>query len=107
MPATAPRKRPYDADHVSVIDDGHHVTALWTPDPAQAANPRGIDLIDRANENVELIATLRRVYKKDGWPYSGWLIIDTVGGDFAPNKREAMKALRHTINGYFGRSDRP
>ena len=104
---TAAPRVPYDAKHVVLIDEGHRVTALWTPDADQAANPASIDLLDRANDAVEVIATIRRVYKSEGWNVSGWLIDlpqEQVLGDFAAsNKRDAMRVLRNAITAYFTR----
>lgn len=81
------------------------VDAMWTPDAEQAKDPKGIDIIDRANESVEMIASIERRYKSDGYSEGGWFIrASGYGWDYAaPNKREAMKALRAAVAGYFNR----
>lgn len=98
-------KLPYDAEHAIYADHGHSVDAMWTPSPEQAKDPNGINILDRANECVEMIATIERRYKADGYNESGWFIRPAgYGWDYAgANKREAMKALRAAVADYFSR----
>lgn len=105
MTVMATERLPYDAKHAIYADRGHSVDAMWTPDAEQAKDPKGIDIIDRANESVEMIASIERRYKSDGYSEGGWFIrASGYGWDYAaPNKREAMKALRAAVAGYFNR----
>lgn len=101
----ATEKVPYDAKHAIYADRGHSVHAMWAPNAEQATDPNGIDITDRANEAVEMIASIERRYKVDGYEEGGWFICTSgYGWDYAaPNKREAMKALRDAVSEYFNR----
>lgn len=105
MNATADERRtPYDASHVAIVDMGHTVWALYIPDPDQARTPRHVadNICDRKFADVEIVAVASRHYKSEGAAFSGWIV--EAGHNFSepiPNKREAMKALRHDIRAYF------
>ncbi|MFF3928213.1 hypothetical protein [Streptomyces hirsutus] len=99
------KRTPYDANHVAIVDEGHTITALYIPDPELAKDPRRIvkDIANRQYANVELVATARRFYKKDGASFSGW-IVDSGPYSYSDpiaNKREAIASLRHHIREYF------
>ncbi|MEO3856270.1 hypothetical protein [Acrocarpospora sp. B8E8] len=99
-------KIPYDAKHVIYVDHGYMVRVLWTSNPVKAANPERLiaTLHERGNDDVEVVATLTRFYKKDGAGFSGWLT-ESQGypSDPIPNKREGMRQLRMVIAEYFKR----
>lgn len=102
-----PTRRPYDAKHVQIVDQGLTVTALYIPDPEQAKNPAHVleNILDRRYENVEVVATATRCFKSEGAPVSGWVI--SSGGNYGsegyPNKRAMREALAHVIADYFAR----
>jgi hypothetical protein len=100
-------RRPYRAESVQVVDMGHTVWALYIPDPEQAKDPRHVaeNILDRSKyDDVEMIASMTRQYKRDGGAVSGW-IVDGAGGwgDGVPNKRQAMIGLRAVIRDHFAR----
>lgn len=101
-----PARRPYDAQHVQIVDQGLTVTALYIPDSEQAKTPEQVwdNITDRAYAAVEVVATMRRFYKSEGAMYSGWIVESGMNrGEPIPNKREAIEQLRHAIADYFTR----
>lgn len=100
--------RPYDAEHVQIINEGPIVTALYIPDPEQAEDPGAVldNILDRDKyDAVEIVATARRFYRSDGADFSGWIV---ESGPFnytdpIPNKRLAMMSLHDMIIDYFDR----
>jgi hypothetical protein len=104
---TGPERRPYDAKHVQMVDMGHTVWALYIPDPEQAKDPQHVadNLLRREYADVEVVATARRFYKKEGAHFSGWVVEAPGGGnsDGIPNKRQAMQCLRLAIRDHFAR----
>ncbi|MFC8889555.1 hypothetical protein ACFT54_10085 [Streptomyces cinereoruber] len=100
-------RTPYNADHVAIVDAGETVTAVYIPDPEQAKEPAKVvgDITDRKYVNVEVVATARRFYKKDGADFSGWVVESGPHSysDPVPNKPQAMTVLRDAIRGYFQR----
>lgn len=102
-----PATRPYDAEHVQIVDEGTIVTALYIPDPEQAKDPQAVldapPTMDSAWE-VEIVAEATRFYKKDGADFSGWIVRSRQDyTDPIPNKRAAMTHLRDAIADYFTR----
>lgn len=101
-----PVRRPYDAEHVQIVDQGSTVTALYIPDPEQAGDPAHVlgSITDARYMSVEVVATAGRFYRKDGAAFSGWVV--RTGADHGephPNKREALAQLRREITDYFTR----
>lgn len=105
----AKTRRPYDAEHVTIVDMGSTVWALYIPDPKQAKTPRSVaqNITSREHDNVEVIACAQRYYKRDGATVPGWVI--TSGPDYGdpiPNKPAMLRNLReHTIPSYFHQAD--
>lgn len=114
MIAMAAEKLPYDAKHVVYRDDGTMIHAFWTSAPEAARqladrNTPG-DVIERLwfRDDVEIVATATRFYKRDGAGHSGW-VVNSGPDDYSdsiPNKREAMKTLRHHVTENFKRGQR-
>ena len=100
MTTVTSNRRPYNADNVIILDKGHAVWVLWSADPDVTA-----ETVDVWDMSVEVVAHLRRVYKRDGHAQGGW-IIDTRGlrdEHIATNKPDAMRILRQAITDYFNR----
>jgi 5'(3')-deoxyribonucleotidase len=101
---------PYDAKHVIYRDSGHMVHALWAANPEHArqlADPTTPEeVINRLwfRDDVEIVATATRHYKRDGAGFSGW-VIECMGDptDSIRTKREAVKQLRMAVADYFKR----
>lgn len=101
----APARRPRDAEHVQIVEEGNIVIAVYIPDPEQAKDPKAVldapPTIDSVWE-IEVVAEATRFYKRDGADFSGWVVRSRQDyTDSIPNKREAMQALRDAINQYF------
>ena len=100
-----PARRPYNASSVQYVDRGTIVTALYIPDSQQAKNPSHVlmNILDRNHEGVEIVAEMRRYYKRDGASVSGWMMRSGTdhGSEPYPNKCEAMQALRIAVADYF------
>mgnify|MGYP001606121523 CR=1 FL=1 len=99
-------RRPYDAAHVQIVDNGTCVTALWIADPELARDPRAaLDRICDRTLDIEVVATATRYFKYQGASVPGWIV---KSGPFEysdpiPTKREAMQCLRRAIHEYFNR----
>lgn len=99
-------RRPYSAENVQYVDDGLIVTAVWcsdpTIDPAEALDKM---LYRDLPYEVVPIAEATRHYKREGADFSGWII--SRGNDYSDlpiaQKRDAVKALRDWVEGYFTR----
>lgn len=102
-----PARRPYNAEHVQIVDQGLVMTALYIPDPEQAKDPAHVleNILDCRYENVEVVATATRHFKSEGAAVSGWVIAsgNDYGSEGYPNKRDMRKALDITIADYFTR----
>lgn len=102
-----PARRPYDAEHVQIVDQGLTVTALYIPDPEQAKDPAYVleNILDSRYTNVEVVATATRCFKSEGATASGWFIRSGLdhGSEGYPNKRAMHDALTHAIADYFTR----
>ncbi|MFI1408829.1 hypothetical protein ACH4Y0_02650 [Streptomyces sp. NPDC020707] len=98
-------RTPYDAEHITIVDLGRTMWALYIPDPEQAKNPRAVAENITAPEyaNVEVVATATRCYKTEGAMASGWFISSGTdyGSEGHPNKSSMREALRLTISSYF------
>lgn len=101
-----PARRPYNAENVQYVDDGLIVTAVWCSDPS--VDPAvALDNILRQDLPYEVvqIAEATRHFKREGADFSGWII--TRGSDYSDQpiarKRDALKALRDWVEGYFTR----
>lgn len=104
-------KQPYRAESVQIVDMGHTVWALYIPDPEQANDPQHVadNLLRPEYRDVEVLATMRRFYKKDGANFSGWIVEGPDGGysDDISHKRQAMSGLRYAIAAYFAPRKNP
>ncbi|MEV8636828.1 hypothetical protein AB0395_34820 [Streptosporangium sp. NPDC051023] len=96
---------PYEADFVVYVDFGTIVWAMWTPDPVKAAAPQSLaDTIHHpANSDAELIATMQRQTRAQGYSNSGWVMgSGSNPGDYVgASKREAMATLRAIVAEHF------
>jgi len=101
---------PHTARHTVYRDSGTMIHAFWTSNPdiaQQLRDPATPDeTINRLwfHNDVEIVATATRFYKRDGAGHSGW-IVESQGypSDSITNKREAMKSMRYAVASYFGR----
>lgn len=99
-----PARRPYDAKHVQIVDQGLTVTALYIPDPEQAKDPEYVlaNILDDRYTAVETVAEATRHFKNEGAAFSGWIVRNGPSyGEPISNKREAMVQLRREITDYF------
>lgn len=101
-----PARRPYNAENVQYVDEGHIVTAVWVSDPA--VDPEtALDNILRQDLPYEVltVAEATRHFKREGADFSGWII--SRGNDYSTTpiarKPDAMKELRGWVDGYFTR----
>lgn len=111
MTLMATKKLPYDAAHVIYRNFGHNVTAVWVADPDIAHQLKTGDdaQFDRLYLNpdlgLEVVGSIRRVRKSDGYTHSGWLLdtSDTHGDPLGTRKPEALAHLREAVANYFNR----
>jgi hypothetical protein len=99
-----PTRRPYDAKHVQIVDQGLTLTALYIPDPEQAKDPARVmeNITDSRYANVEIVAEATRHFKNEGAAFSGWIVRSGPSyGEPIANKREARAQLRREIADYF------
>lgn len=95
-------RRPYDAKHVRIVDQGNIVTAVWIADPELAKDPAAaLDGPAYWTDDVEVVAKATRFYKREGADFSGWVVGSS---DPIANKREALRELRRCITDRFTRS---
>jgi hypothetical protein len=102
-------RRPFNAANVQYVDDGLIVTAVWCSDPTIAPEVAlENDLRSFAGDvpyEVVVIAEATRHFKREGAGFSGWII--SRGNDYSTEpiaqKRDAVKALRDWVEGYFTR----
>lgn len=106
---------PYEPRSAIVRNFGSEVVAVWTASPEMAdklihGDDDAFDrLVLNPHNEIEMIARIRRVHKRDGYEFSGWLIMAagrSFGGgeEYAgPNKRAAMTGLRREIANYFAK----
>lgn len=99
-------RRPYNAENVQYVDNGLIVTAVWVSDPA--VNPaEALENILRRDLPYEVVqvAEAMRHFKREGADFTGWAI--RRGSDYSDQpiarKRDAIKALRDWVEGYFTR----
>ncbi|MDW6058105.1 hypothetical protein SAZ11_08380 [Streptomyces sp. FXJ1.4098] len=101
-----PARRPYDAEHVQIVDQGLVMTALYIPDPEQAKDPKYVleHITEQRYEGVEVVAEATRHFKNEGAVFSGWIVRSGPSyGEPIANKREALAQLRREITDYFTR----
>lgn len=104
-----PARRPYNAENVQYVDNGLIVTAVWCSDPTIAPEVAlENDLRSIAGDvpyEVVVVAEATRHFKREGADFSGWII--SRGNDYSDlpiaSKRDAVKALRGWVEGYFTR----
>lgn len=101
-----PARRPYNAENVQYVDHGFIVTAVWVSDPAiDPAVALENSLRQDLDYEVVPIAEATRHFKYEGADFSGWII--SRGNDYSDlpitRKRDAVKALRDWVEGYFTR----
>ena len=97
-------RRPYDAEHVQIVDQRLVMTALYIPDPEQAKDPGYVleHITEQRYEGVEIVAEATRHFKNEGAVFSGWIVRSGPSyGEPIANKREALAQLRREITDYF------
>lgn len=100
-------KLPHTAKHVVYRDEGTKAHAFWTSDPETARQLADRDTPAETinqlwfRDDVEIVATATRFYKRDGAGHSGWVVTSpsdrSAYTDPIPTKREAMKSLRRFV----------
>lgn len=99
-----PKRTPYDAEHVSIVDMGHTMWALYIPDPEQAKDPKDVadNILDHKYASVEMVATATKYRKRDGALYAGWSVSSNGGySDIITTKSETRDHLKVVIGEYF------
>lgn len=100
-------KRPYDAEHVQIVDHGCGViTAVWIADPELSKDPAAALENHWADWDVVTVAEAVRHYKTQGADFSGWIVTDhrgNYGTEPIRRKPEAMAQLRDVIRDHFNR----
>lgn len=100
-------KVPYNAEHVIYRDLGLDVIAVWTDnsDVAHQLKTGDRDTFERLcldrTIDVEVIGSIQRIRKSDGYTHTGWLLDGS--HPFGTRKPEAISQLREAVADYFNR----